>query len=145
MEWIAIIIVGAVAGIGLFLGMDHLVKAKRTPKSVDSYLWNAAYFLQLKQYEKVLERLDRMEQEFALTPEEMSDASFKRADAWRGLNRPEKALEAYEQVYECLLQFEEPLKRKQELLDEIKACYLQCDREADYEKWEALFPIKNDL
>ncbi len=145
MNWIAILIVGAVAAIGLFLGMDHLVKANRTPKTVDGYLWNAAYFLQMKQYEKVLARLDEMEREFALTPEEMSDASFKRADAYRGLNQPEKALEAYERVYECLLQFETPLKRKQELLDEIKACYLQCNRAADYEKWEALFPIKNDL
>ncbi len=139
MEWIAISILGVVAAVGLFLGMDHLVKVKRTPKTVDGYLWNAAYFLQAKQYERVLARLDEMEREFALTPEEMSDASFKRADAFRGLNQPEKALEAYERVYECLTQFEKPLKRKQELLDEIKACYVQCDRSEDFSKWEALF------
>lgn len=145
MNWIAVFLIGAVAAVALFVGMDYLVKAGRTPKSVESYLWNAAYFLQLKQYQKVLERLNELERDFALTPEEMSDASFKRADAYRGLNQPEKALEAYERVYECLLQFEEPLKRKQDLLNEIKACYVQCGREPDFAKWEALFPIKNDL
>ena len=139
MNYLYIGILFLVVAVVLFIGTDYLIKVHKKPQSVSSYLWNAAYFLSIKRYQTALERLSSMEEEFALTPEEMCDACFKRADAYHGLHEPEHALEAYELAYECLTQTDRPLKRNDALLEEIKSCYQKCDRSADFSKWDQLF------
>ena len=77
--------------------------------------------------------------EEALTPEEMCDACFKKADAYTGLSQPEQACEAYEQAYRCIRESDRPIKRNDALLEEIRACYQKCGRETAFSKWEQLF------
>ena len=139
MTYILIGLAALIAVVLLFLAADHLVKVRKKPQSVAAYLWNAAYFLQIRQYDKVLERLREMEADFALTPEEMCDACFKKADAYTGLSQPEQACEAYEQAYRCIRESDRPIKRNDALLEEIRACYQKCGRGTAFSKWEQLF------
>ncbi len=129
------VILGAVL---LFAAADYWIKTHKTPQSVDGYLWNAAYFLSIRRYQTALDRLAEMEKRLALTPEQMCDASFKRADAYLGLNQPERAIDAYEQAYRCLAETDRPLKQNDALLAEIKACYQSCERGEAFTKWEML-------
>ncbi len=139
MKFIWIVLIVAVASIALFIAADYLMKMKKTPLSAERFIWNAVYFIQLKQYEKALDLLDQMEQEVAITPEEMCDACVQRADANKALGRKEAAADAYDRLYEALSNCEGPKKKNLDLLKEIKDCYHSCNRDADFEKWENLF------
>lgn len=143
MEFIWIILIVAVASVILFITADYLMKLKKTPQSAEGFIWNAVYFIQLKQYEKALALLDQMEQEVAITPEEMCDACVQRADANKALGRKEQACDAYDRLYEALQSCEGTLKQNVDLLKEIKDCYQSCDRGLDFEKWAILF-LKNE-
>ena len=139
MDYIWIILAVAIVSVILFIGADYLVKLKKKPLSAERYIWNAVYFIQLKQYEQALSLLDQMEQEVAITPEEMCDACVQRADANKALGRMNDAADAYDRLFEALSNCDGPKKKNLDLLKEIKDCYCSCNRDADFEKWEKMF------
>lgn len=144
MEHLWIILVIIAASIGLFILGDYWMKGHAIPKSAERFIWNAVYFIQLKQYEKALSLLDQMEQEVAVSPEEMCQACVQRADANKALGRNEQAADAYDRLYEALTNCEGPLKKNTELLLEIRDCYKACNRSDAFEKWEQLFTSENE-
>lgn len=139
MQYILWGILALVASILLFTVLNHILKRYRAPKTAEQGIWNAVYFIQLKQYEKALELLAATEAEYGMTPEVMCDLCIQRADAHKGLKQYAQAAEAYEVLYEALQECDGKLKRNDALLEEIRACYNTCDRSADFVKWEQLF------
>ena len=132
-------LIALVGAIILFVFLNYFIKRYKKPDSAEQGIWNAVYFIQLKQYDQALELLAATEQEYAMIPEVMCDLCIQRAAAHRGLKQYAEATEAYETLYEALQECERGLKRNDTLLAEIKDCYSACGREADFEKWEKLF------
>lgn len=128
-----------VAAIILFAVLNYILKRYKKPGSAEQGIWNAVYFIQLKQYEKALEILDATEKEYAMIPEVMCDLCIQRADAYRHLGQHDRAAETYDVLYEALQESEGNLKRNDALLAELRESYTQSDRAADFEKWEQLF------
>lgn len=139
MGYIGWLLVALVASLILFVFLNYFIKRYKKPDSADQGIWNAVYFIQLKQYQQALALLDATEQEYAMTPEVMCDLCIQRAAAHRGLKQYVQATDAYEVLYEALQECERGIKRNDALLAELKDCYKKCDREADFEKWENLF------
>ncbi len=138
MDYIFILIAVVAAAIILFIIMDFIMR-RRKAKTAQRGIYNAIYFIQIRQYEKALALLDQTEAEFGLLPEEMCDLCVQRADAYKGLGKQAEAADAYDALYEALLQCSGKRKRNASLLAELKACYTACGREADFEKWDRLF------
>lgn len=139
MNYIIWSLIALIIAVLLFAILNDLLKRFKAPSSAEQGIWNAVYFIQLKQYQKALELLEATEQEYAMTPEVMCDLCVQRAEAHRGLEQYAEATASYEILYEALQECERNLKRNDALLDEIKSCYEKCDRMADFEKWENLF------
>lgn len=144
MDFLIGCIIGLIVSIVLFSIINYILKGRKLPKSAEQGIYNAVYFIQLKQYQKALDLLAATEAEYAITPEVMCDLCVQRADAHKGLGQLSQAADAYEVLYEALQHCEGNLKQNDALLAEIKACYLACDRETDFAKWEQLFS-KNAL
>ena len=138
---ILLILLGAIA---LFVLLDYLVKRYKKPLSADEAIWKAVYFIQIGQYQQALDLLVMAEQEYAMFPEMMCDLCIQRADAYRGLSRPGEAVEAYEVLYGALQECERNIKRNDTLLEELRQCYREAGRDADFEKWEQLFKKENN-
>ena len=143
MKYILPVLLILVAAVALFILLDYLVKKYKKPLSADEAIWKAVYFIQIGQYQQALDLLAMAEREYAMFPEMMCDLCIQRADAYRGLKQPEKAVEAYEVLYGALQECERKLKRNDSLLEELRQCYQASDRVADFEKWELLF-IKDE-
>ncbi len=139
MDYITWGLIALIIAVLLFTILNYFLKRYKKPSSAEQGIWNAVYFIQLKQYQKALELLDATEQEYAMTPEVMCDLCVQRAEAHRGLEQYAEATASYEILYEALQECEGNLKRNDTLLSEIKNCYEKCDRIADFEKWENLF------
>ncbi len=139
MEYILWGLVAIVAAVILFSVLNYVLKRYKTPASAEQGIWNAVYFIQLKQYEKALEILDATEKEYAIIPEVMCDLCIQRADAYRHLGKHDQAAAAYDVLFEALQECERSLKRNDTLLAELRESYTKCDRAADFEKWEQLF------
>lgn len=131
--------VALVASILLFTVLNHVLKRYRMPRTAEQGIWNAVYFIQLKQYKKALELLAATEAEYGMTPEVMCDLCIQRADAHKGLEQFDQATQAYEVLYEALQECDGKLKRNDALLAELRECYNACGRSADFKKWEQLF------
>lgn len=138
-KYILITIVALIGVVLLYLALDHLIKKYKKPYSAGDAIWNAVYFIQIKQYEQALSLLENAEKDYAIFPEEMCDLCIQKADALKGLKRYQEATDAYETLYEALGQCERGLKRNDTLLIELKDCYAKAQRLADFEKWEQLF------
>lgn len=132
-------LIALVVAIVLFTVLNYIIKRNRAPQSAEQGIWNAVYFIQLKQYQKALEILDATEAEYAMTPEIMCDFCVQKADALKGLGEMDKAADTYDILYEALNESEGAVKRNDALLSELEACYSACGREADFEKWTQLF------
>lgn len=128
-----------VAAILLFILLNDLLKRYKKPGSAQQGIWNAIYFMQLKQYDKALELLDATEKEYAMEPEVMCDLCVQRADAHRYLEQHDQAAAAYDILFQAMQECEGTLKRNDALLAELQDSYMQCGRAADFEKWEQLF------
>jgi len=142
MNYVLWVVVGVIAAIIFFVIADFLVKRHSKPKSAESAIWNAVYFIQLRQYDRALGLLEYAEQEFAMTPEVMCDLCVQRGDAYAKLKEYSKAVDAYEVLYEALHESERKIKRNDELLEEMKSCYFKADRAKDLKKWNELFNKK---
>ena len=142
MDYILWVIIGLVAAILFFVLADFLFKRYAKPKSAESAIWNAVYFIQLHQYQRALDLLDYAEQEFALTPEVMCDLCVQRGSACVKLKDYAKAADAYNVLYEALLESGRKIKRNDDLLAEMKSCYFKADRANDLKKWNELFQNK---
>ncbi len=127
------------AAVALFILADYLVKRYKKPLSADEAIWKAVYFIQIGQYQQALDLLAAAEAEYAMFPEMMCDLCIQRADAYRGLNQPEKATEAYEVLYEALQECEKNVKKNDALLEELRQCYIAAGRLGDFDKWDLLF------
>lgn len=148
MDYVIFGLIALVVAIILFTVLNYVIKRTRAPQSAQQGIWNAVYFIQLKQYQKALELLDATEAEYAMTPEMMCDFCIQKAEALKGLGRQSEAADAYDILYEALNECEASIKRNDALLEELKACYSACGRQADFEKWEQLFaalPEKGSL
>ncbi len=139
MDYIIWFLIAFVAAILLFAVLNYFIKRYKKPGSAQQGIWNAVYFIQLKQYQKALELLEATEQEYAMTPEVMCDLCIQRAEAHRGLEQYAEATEAYEVLYEALQNCEGNIKRNDALMAELKDCYESAGRQTDFEKWEQLF------
>lgn len=142
MDYIGWIIIGFVAAILFFILADFLLKRYAKPKSAESAIWNAVYFIQLRQYDRAIGLLEYAEQEFAMTPEVMCDLCVQRGDAYVKLKEYAKAADAYDVLYEALLESGGKIKRNDALLEEMKSCYFKADRANDLKKWNELFNNK---
>ena len=142
MDYILWVVIGVVAAIVFFAVADYFIKRHGKPKSAESAIWNAVYFIQLRQYERAIGLLDYAEQEFAMTPEVMCDLCVQRGDAYAKIKDYAKAVEAYEVLYEALHESDRKIKRNDELLEEMKSCYFKADRAKDLKKWNELFNKK---
>lgn len=140
--WIILIITAF--SVVLFILADYLMKKCAVPQTAERFIWNAVYFIQIKQYDKALSLLDQMEQTVAITPEEMCQACVQRADANKALGQMEQATDAYERLYEALLNCEGPKRKNEELLKEIQSCYQACQKDDLFIKWEQLFDNEKD-
>lgn len=139
MKYILPCLLIVVAAVVLFLIADYLLKRYKKPLSADEAIWKAVYFIQIGQYQQALDLLALAEQEYAMFPEMMCDLCIQRADAYRGLNQPQQAVDAYETLYEALQECERKIKRNDSLLEEMEQCYQQAERMNDFEKWHQLF------
>ncbi len=139
MKYILPCLLIVVAAVVLFLIADYLLKRYKKPLSADEAIWKAVYFIQIGQYQQALDLLALAEQEYAMFPEMMCDLCIQRADAYRGLNQPRQAVDAYETLYEALQECERKIKRNDSLLEEMEQCYQQAERMNDFEKWHQLF------
>lgn len=132
-------LIALILAVLIFLVLNYFIKRFKKPSSAEEGIWNAIYFIQLKQYQNALDLLDATEKEYAMTPEVMCDLCIQRAEAHRGLEQYQQAAEAYDGLYEALQECESAPKRNDALLDELKACYQKCGRTDDFIKWEQLF------
>ncbi len=139
MDYILWVIIGMIAAILFFVVADFFIKRYGKPKSAESAIWKAVYFIQLRQYERAIGLLEYAEQEFAMTPEVMCDLCVQRGDAYTKLKEYSKAVDAYEVLYETLHESGRKIKRNDELLEEMKSCYFKADRAKDLKKWNELF------
>ncbi len=128
-----------IAAILLFALLNDLLKRYKKPGSAHQGIWNAIYFMQLKQYDKALAILDATEKEYAMDPEVMCDLCVQRADAHRHLGQHDQAAAAYDILFDALQECEGKLKRNDALLAELQDSYTQCGRATDFKKWEQLF------
>ncbi len=139
MDYFTLGLIALVLAVIVFLILNYYIKRFKKPADAEEGIWNAVYFIQLKQYQKALDLLDFTEKEYAMTPEVMCDLCIQRAEAHRHLEQYREATDAYEVLYEALKECETSLKRNDALLQELKDCYLKCDRSDDFRKWEQLF------
>ena len=139
MEYILIPITIIVAAVLIYLALDYTIKKRKIPQTASDAIWNAVYFIQIKEYSKALELLEYAEKEYAIFPEEMCDLCIQRADAFKGLGDFESAAKAYDRLFEVLGECEGKLKRNESLLSEIKECYTAANQESSIEKWVSLF------
>lgn len=139
MDYIIWGLLALVLAVLLFALLNYFIKRYKKPSSAEQGIWNAVYFIQLKQYQKALEILDATEQEYAMMPEVMCDLCIQRAEAHRHLEQYAEAAASYEILYEALQECESKLKRNDTLLNELKNCYEKSNRLDDFEKWEKLF------
>ena len=142
MDYILWVVIGVIAAIIFFAVADFLIKRHGKPKSAESAIWNAVYFIQLRQYDRALGLLEYAEQEFAMTPEVMCDLCVQRGDAYAKLKEYDKAADSYDVLYEALHESGRKIKRNDELLEEMKSCYFKADRAKDLKKWNELFNKK---
>ncbi|MBQ3084890.1 MAG: hypothetical protein IJC46_05515, partial [Clostridia bacterium] len=111
MDYILWVVIGVIAAIIFFAVADFLIKRHGKPKSAESAIWNAVYFIQLRQYDRALGLLEYAEQEFAMTPEVMCDLCVQRGDAYAKLKEYDKAADSYDVLYEALHESGRKIKR----------------------------------
>ncbi|MBQ2763625.1 MAG: hypothetical protein IJF43_01120, partial [Firmicutes bacterium] len=139
MDYIIWGLIAAAGAIVLFSILNFLIKLLKPAGSAQQGIWNAVYFIQLKQYKKALTILEDVEAEFGMTPEVMCDFCKQKAAALKGLDRNEEAAKAYDVMLDALKNVEGRIHRNEEFLAEIKACYTACGRETDFTEWETFF------
>lgn len=139
MNYILIGLGAGIIAILIFSILNFLIKMGRPAKSAPQGIWNAVYFIQLKQYKKALSILADVEAEFAMTPQVMSDFCVQKASALKGLKQYSEAADAYDLLLDALQNVDQKVVQNESFLNEIKECYVACDREEDFRKWEIFF------
>ena len=139
MNPILIAVLGGVIAVILYMIINYFIRTAKPAKTAEQGIWNAVYCIQLRQFQKALDILDQVEQEFGMTPEVMSTFCIQKASALRSLERFEEASAAYDLLLDALQNANRKIVRNEEFLKEIRDCYAACGREAEFEKWTLFF------